>query len=131
MRTDTQRITRAVMVALGMDFGLDAVTGKEKLKSYVEVRHLAMWLCHRCLGLSYSEIGKQFGKRDHSTVMSAIRRVDSLVRNHPHCHYSLVAAELAAVMSAPAPGIVRCSGARDVALAEAIGQPDLELAAAE
>lgn len=40
-------------------------------------RHSAMYLCRR-FGLSYPEIGEQFN-RDHTTVMSAVARIERLI----------------------------------------------------
>ena len=39
-------------------------------------RHIAMYLAREVLGESYPQIGEVFG-RDHSTVMSAVRKVKS------------------------------------------------------
>lgn len=39
-------------------------------------RHVAMW-CVRQLGRSYPAIGREFGNRDHTTAMSAVRKIDA------------------------------------------------------
>jgi hypothetical protein len=57
-------------------------------KSVAFARHVAMYLCKRRLKCSFPEIGRAFGNRHHTTVMSAVRKiaaeyaVDSLVRAH-------------------------------------------------
>jgi chromosomal replication initiator protein len=37
-----------------------------------------MYLCKQRLKCSFPELGRAFGNRDHTTVMSAVRKVDSL-----------------------------------------------------
>lgn len=54
---------------------LDEILSVDRHKSIVEARQIAMWITRKTQALSYPEIGREFG-RDHSTVMSAIRRVD-------------------------------------------------------
>lgn len=40
-------------------------------------RHIAMYVVRAALGLSYPVIGQLFGGRDHTTVMSAIRKIEA------------------------------------------------------
>lgn len=46
-----------------------------KYRSIVLPRQVAMFLCRRRLNLSYEELGERFGGRDHTTVMSAVKRI--------------------------------------------------------
>ena len=57
----------------------DAILGKSQKKEHSLPRQLAMYLCRKQLALPYTGIGEAFG-RDHSTVMSSIRRVEKEVR---------------------------------------------------
>ncbi|MGH6990630.1 MAG: helix-turn-helix domain-containing protein, partial [Stellaceae bacterium] len=41
-------------------------------------RQVAMYLCKQLTPRSLPEIGKKFGKRDHTTVIHAIRRIEQL-----------------------------------------------------
>lgn len=52
---------------------------KTRKKEVVCARQIAMYLCHK-RGMSYSSIGKEFGKRDHSTVTYSCQQVDHLLR---------------------------------------------------
>lgn len=44
-------------------------------------RMVAMYLCRQRLGTSFPELGDRFGGKDHTTVMSAVRKIDGLVRS--------------------------------------------------
>lgn len=42
-------------------------------------RHLAMYLAHRLTGASLPRIGREFGRRNHTTVLHAVHRAEALV----------------------------------------------------
>lgn len=49
---------------------------KARHRSVAKARHIAMFLCRERLKCSYPEIGRAFANRDHTTVMSAVRKVE-------------------------------------------------------
>ena len=51
---------------------------KDRHKSIAFARHMAMYLCKQRLKCSFPEIGRAFGNRDHTTVIHAVKTVDSL-----------------------------------------------------
>jgi chromosomal replication initiator protein len=53
-----------------------------KARSVNEPRMLAMWLARKCTRAPWSEIGQYFGRRSHSTVIAAHRRVERLIQTH-------------------------------------------------
>jgi chromosomal replication initiator protein len=53
--------------------------GKRRHRAVSFPRMLAMYLCRQRLGVSFPEIGQRFGGKDHTTVMSAVRKIDGLV----------------------------------------------------
>lgn len=55
----------------------DLVSDKKK-RLYAYPRQLAMYLTRVHTGLSYKDIGQSFGRKDHSTVMYAIKRIERL-----------------------------------------------------
>ena len=55
-------------------------------------RQVAMYLCRQRLKCSFPELGRAFGNRDHTTVISAVRRVEALKNSDPQ-----VAAHLEAI----------------------------------
>ncbi|QDT73944.1 chromosomal replication initiator protein DnaA [Lacipirellula limnantheis] len=62
-------------------FGVEATSLKSarKCRSVAEPRMLAMWLARRYTRAALSEIGDFFGRRSHSTVVSAQRKFDGLI----------------------------------------------------
>jgi chromosomal replication initiator protein len=51
---------------------------KDRHKSIAFARHIAMYLCKQRLRCSFPEVGRAFGGRDHTTVISAVRKVEHL-----------------------------------------------------
>ena len=43
-----------------------------------------MYLCKQLTGLSLKEIGKEFGGKDHSTVIYAIKKVEDEMNLNPN-----------------------------------------------
>ncbi len=56
---------------------------KNRTRNITNARHIAMYLCRKMLDASYKEIGKEFGKRDHSTVMNACVKVEKNIKTNP------------------------------------------------
>jgi chromosomal replication initiator protein len=55
------------------------IKSQRRHRSYAVPRMIAMYLCRKALGLSYPELGERFGGKDHTTVLSAVRRIESLM----------------------------------------------------
>ncbi len=53
----------------------DGLKSESRVRTLVYPRMLAMYLARKHAGASYSEIGRYFGGRNHSTVMSAEKKV--------------------------------------------------------
>lgn len=51
---------------------------KKRTRAIARPRQLAMWLCRELTSHSYPEIGDAFGGRDHTTVIHAVKTIDSL-----------------------------------------------------
>lgn len=65
-------------------FGIEPtqLRSDRKGRSLSEPRMLAMWLARKYTRAPWSEIGEFFGRRSHSTVISAHRRVEKLITDH-------------------------------------------------
>jgi chromosomal replication initiator protein len=55
------------------------IKGEKRYRAISRPRQVAMYLTRRFTKLSYPDIGAYFGNRDHSTVMSAVKKIESLL----------------------------------------------------
>jgi chromosomal replication initiator protein len=72
--------------AVSDTFGLDprSLQSGRKAKSVSYPRMLAMWLARKHTRAALSEIGEYFGRRSHSTVISAQKRVETWLAGSVH-----------------------------------------------
>jgi len=54
-----------------------------RVKTLVRPRQVAMYLCRKHAGASYPDLGARFGDKDHTTVMSACKKVDAQLKSDP------------------------------------------------
>jgi chromosomal replication initiator protein len=82
-----------IVSAVAKRFGLssDEIRSGRRHASLVRARHFAMYLAKQLTRLSLSEIGRFFGNRDHSTVLHAIRKVESEARQSADLREELLA----------------------------------------
>ncbi len=59
------------------------VRGQSRSKNIAMARQVAMYLIRTITNLPLTEIGKEFEGRNHATVLSSIRKVESLLRSDP------------------------------------------------
>ncbi|MCC6492003.1 MAG: hypothetical protein IT424_03170, partial [Pirellulales bacterium] len=60
-----------------------ALAGPSRRSSLVQARNIVVHLARRLTDLSYADIGRGLGGRDHTTVMHADRRVADLLDRDP------------------------------------------------
>ncbi|WP_428307312.1 helix-turn-helix domain-containing protein [Lacipirellula sp.] len=60
-----------------------ALTGPARRASLVEARNIAVYLARRLTSLSYADIGRGLGGRDHTTIMHAERRLAERITHDP------------------------------------------------
>lgn len=67
--------------AVARRFGVSAedLTSRSRYATATRARHVAMYLCREHLGMSYPEIGRHFGNRDHTTAIAAVGNVAAAV----------------------------------------------------
>ena len=58
---------------------LEDLKGQSRSRVLVTARQIAMYLCRELTDLSLPKIGAQFGNRDHTTVMYADRKINTLL----------------------------------------------------
>ena len=66
-------------VAAYFDFTIEDLCGQSRTHVLVTARQIAMYLCRELTDLSLPKIGQQFGGRDHTTVMHAVKRIRQLM----------------------------------------------------
>lgn len=70
------------MAAIGFDVTVDDLRGPSRERPLVGYRQITMAAIRRLCRLSYPAIGREFGDRDHTTAMHAVRKVEQ-GRHHP------------------------------------------------
>jgi chromosomal replication initiator protein len=78
-RVKIDDILRVVMKHFGVNRG-DLLSSRRN-RSIVRPRQIGMWLAKSLTARSLPEIGRRFGGRDHTTVLHAIRKIDSLLQD--------------------------------------------------
>ena len=58
------------------NFTLEQITGGSRRRPLVDARQIAMYVTRNMTDLSYPEIGRAFGNRDHTTVIHAVRKIE-------------------------------------------------------
>ena len=62
----------------------EEMIGPRRNNQISSARQVAMYLINQIKGLSYTAIGEEFGKRDHSTVVYAINKVKGIIKKDPN-----------------------------------------------
>lgn len=88
---DWQRILE--LVARRFELKIEDITGITRKPEYVQARQVAMYLARNKLALSFQEIGKFFGGKDHSTVMHSIKKIQQLRQYDKDMHKLLTELE--------------------------------------
>ena len=71
-------------VSTYFDVKLHDLKGPKRLQAVARPRMIAMYLSRKLTGASYPEIGSRFGGKDHSTVISAVNKIEGLVAQDPN-----------------------------------------------
>jgi chromosomal replication initiator protein len=61
-------------------FSLDDLCGKSRRRPLVAARQVSMYVMREMTDLSYPGIAKEFGGRDHTTVIHAVEKIGSLMK---------------------------------------------------
>ncbi len=71
------------------DVSVEDIISKSRHSKVVQPRFIAMFLSRRLTDLTTIDIGKEFGNRDHSTVLNAINNVEKLISENDEFKESL------------------------------------------
>ena len=66
-------------------FGIDeeVIKGPSRSRAAVNARQAAMYLVRRMTNLSTPDIGREFGKRDHTTVLHSLEQIEKKMKSDP------------------------------------------------
>jgi chromosomal replication initiator protein len=62
---------------------MEEIRGHSRLRRLVEARHIAMYLCRELTDLSLPDIGREFGGRDHTTILHGQKKIASFLSTEP------------------------------------------------
>jgi chromosomal replication initiator protein len=62
--------------AASFDLPCSSIVGPSRAAAPLRARQLAIYLCREMTDLSLPQIGREFGGRDHATILNAVRRVE-------------------------------------------------------
>ncbi len=98
-RERTHPTPEAVIKAVADYFDLapDVLEGKGRAREVAEARHIAMYLLREDAHQRITDIGRLLGRRDHSTVIHGLRKIDASLPSNPQLASQI--AEIRAVLS--------------------------------
>jgi chromosomal replication initiator protein len=70
-------------VAAYFDVKLHDLKGPKRHRAIAHPRMVAMYLARKLTNMSFPEIGSRFGGKDHSTVISAVRKIERMTSEDP------------------------------------------------
>ncbi len=82
-----QEIIEATSAFFGQP--IEDLRGHSRVKPLVTARQIGMYVCRHLTELSYPAIAREYGGRDHTTVMHAVDKIETLMR-HDHGTYDQV-----------------------------------------
>jgi len=62
--------------AASFDLPHSSIVGPSRAAAPLRARQLAIYLCREMTDLSLPQLGREFGGRDHATILNAIRRIE-------------------------------------------------------
>ncbi len=75
------------------NFSIDDLKGKSRRRPLVIARQMAMYVTRQLTDLSYPMIAKEFGGRDHTTVMHACDKISALMKERSQIYEHVTALE--------------------------------------
>jgi len=79
-RITLERIIKTVSEFYNID--AEEIKGDKRSKSVAQARQVAIYLARNLTNLSLKEIGNNFGKRDHSTILHSFNKIENLIRKN-------------------------------------------------
>jgi len=70
------------VVAKYYNLNIDDLISTSRLRKLVRPRQIAMYIARDITSYSLIEVGKKFGRRDHTTVMHAVESIKNLIKKN-------------------------------------------------
>lgn len=82
---------KTIQKEVGTFFNLKVsdLKSKSRNRNIVLARHLAMFLCRELTNTSLPEIGKNFGGKDHTSVIHACKKINSQLKVNPDISHNI------------------------------------------
>jgi len=77
-KLNTMKIKETVANQFGVSIKL--IDGKTRTADVIKARHVAMYLTKTILNKPFTQIGVDFGGKDHTTVMNAVNKIEKLLQ---------------------------------------------------
>ncbi len=61
----------------------DEIRGQRRSKNIAIARHVSIYLIRTLTGLSLNDIGGVFEDRNHTTILSSIRKMETMIHSEP------------------------------------------------
>jgi chromosomal replication initiator protein len=93
---DTSELTLekiAKSVSLYFKIPVADLKSKSRIKEVANARHIAMYLSYKLLKTNYTEIGKFYGNRDHSTVLIGVRKITESIKENMSLSHNILEIE--------------------------------------
>ena len=84
-KTITNQINAQKIIAIVADYynlTPSQITGKDRNSQLVLARHISMYLIRQYIDMPLKKVGEIFGGKDHTTVMSALSKVDKELKTN-------------------------------------------------
>ena len=79
-KNDVEKVL--TIVADEYNISVDDIKSKKRTAEIAVPRQVAMYICRTVLNESLQQIGKEFGGKDHTTVMHSVNKIDTEIRNN-------------------------------------------------
>jgi chromosomal replication initiator protein len=82
-KANTMSVERVInLVASHYDVNAGDLLGKRRYRAIAHPRSVAMYLCRKHVQASFPQLGKDFGGKDHTTVLAACRKIEKAIDNN-------------------------------------------------
>ncbi len=68
------------IVALNFNITVEEMKSSKRQQKFVNPRHIALYICHQLTEYTYTDLGNEFGGRDHSSIMHAVEKVEEKIK---------------------------------------------------